>query len=336
MPELKEVFDMVTKQTEPDVSSWNNQERRQRRSVRNRKIGAFAVVAALFAVAAIAAITLPGEDRTTNVGTELPTTQRPGVYLVDASTGEATLVPGIDPAGSSFDVSPDGTMMTFSTRGASGEAVNVADVDGSNVRTLEQTTATGQAIAPRWSPDGSTIVYQRRGDRGFIGDLFIVDVETGVTTRLTDLPDISSDAYYMAPTYTPDGEAILFSMPRRDGANVDLWSVPATGGDPTLVRRNAVFADVSPDGRQIGYVELRSEGPGDLFVAQVDGSDPRRLADGVNLSPRWSPDGTMIVYQAGEEIHAVDMQTGEISTVSGQANFPEWVDGDTLIIDRTD
>ena len=28
MPELKEVFDMVTKQTEPDIDSWRDQEPR--------------------------------------------------------------------------------------------------------------------------------------------------------------------------------------------------------------------------------------------------------------------------------------------------------------------
>ena len=58
MHELKEVFDMVVKQAEPDLGSWNDQERRQRRTARNRKIGAFAVVAALLAGAAIVALTL--------------------------------------------------------------------------------------------------------------------------------------------------------------------------------------------------------------------------------------------------------------------------------------
>jgi hypothetical protein len=31
MPELKEVFDMVSQKVEPDLDSWNQQERRQRR-----------------------------------------------------------------------------------------------------------------------------------------------------------------------------------------------------------------------------------------------------------------------------------------------------------------
>ena len=53
MPELKEVFDMVTKQTEPDLDSWNQQEERRRRTARNRKIGVFVLAAAIAVVVAV-------------------------------------------------------------------------------------------------------------------------------------------------------------------------------------------------------------------------------------------------------------------------------------------
>jgi hypothetical protein len=61
MAELREVFEMVTKQTEPDVDSWRDQERRQRRKTRGRKLGAIAV-AAVFIAAAILAIRFSGEE----------------------------------------------------------------------------------------------------------------------------------------------------------------------------------------------------------------------------------------------------------------------------------
>jgi hypothetical protein len=47
MPELREVFEMVTKQTEPDVDAWREQEQRQRRTSRNRKWGALVAAAAI-------------------------------------------------------------------------------------------------------------------------------------------------------------------------------------------------------------------------------------------------------------------------------------------------
>jgi hypothetical protein len=67
MPDLREVFEMTTKQMgEPDVDSWREQEKRQRNASRNKKIGALAVVAAI-AVVAIAWIvgTSGGQDTTT-------------------------------------------------------------------------------------------------------------------------------------------------------------------------------------------------------------------------------------------------------------------------------
>ena len=76
MPELKEVFDMVTKQTEPELDSWREQEQRQGRAARTRKIGALATVAAIVAALTILALTRPGEDAATNVGTD-PTSPAP-------------------------------------------------------------------------------------------------------------------------------------------------------------------------------------------------------------------------------------------------------------------
>jgi hypothetical protein len=65
MAEIDEVFEMTTKQMEPDQDAWNQQERRQRRTARNRKVGALAVagVILLAMIAAILAIR-PGKDGT--------------------------------------------------------------------------------------------------------------------------------------------------------------------------------------------------------------------------------------------------------------------------------
>jgi hypothetical protein len=69
MPDLREVFEVTTKQMgDPDVDSWREQEKRQRNANRNKKIGAFAVAGAIVvAVVAVAVIigTQGGQDTTT-------------------------------------------------------------------------------------------------------------------------------------------------------------------------------------------------------------------------------------------------------------------------------
>ena len=54
MAELKEIFDMVTNKTEPDLDAWQQQERRQRRRGTGRRAAAFAVAAAVLAIAIVA------------------------------------------------------------------------------------------------------------------------------------------------------------------------------------------------------------------------------------------------------------------------------------------
>jgi hypothetical protein len=55
MPELKEVFAMVSQKVKPDPDALREQERRQRRAARNRKIGSY-VLTAVIAVATIAVV----------------------------------------------------------------------------------------------------------------------------------------------------------------------------------------------------------------------------------------------------------------------------------------
>jgi len=64
MADIKELFDMVTKQTEPDLDSWREQEDRQRKLARNRRIGAFGIAAVIVLLAAIAFVSLRGAGTT--------------------------------------------------------------------------------------------------------------------------------------------------------------------------------------------------------------------------------------------------------------------------------
>ena len=59
---------MTTKQIEPDVDAWREQERHQRRSSRNKKIGAFAVAAAIGLAAVFVVIRAADEGTGTQPG----------------------------------------------------------------------------------------------------------------------------------------------------------------------------------------------------------------------------------------------------------------------------
>jgi hypothetical protein len=65
MTEFNEVFEMTTKQMEPDQDAWNQQERRQRKAARNRKTGALAVAGVILLAMIVALLAIrPGKDGT--------------------------------------------------------------------------------------------------------------------------------------------------------------------------------------------------------------------------------------------------------------------------------
>lgn len=59
MPDVKELYELVTKQRPPDTGAFERQRTRQIRTTRNRKVGAFAVVAAIGVAAAAVILGTP-------------------------------------------------------------------------------------------------------------------------------------------------------------------------------------------------------------------------------------------------------------------------------------
>ncbi|HJQ72630.1 MAG TPA: hypothetical protein VJ887_04390 [Actinomycetota bacterium] len=90
MPDVKEVYEMVTKQKPSEPEALERQRTRQVRTMRNRKVGAFAVAAVIGVVAAALILGTLEEQRPTDIGTNPSPTagaQAPvGTVTFDGST----------------------------------------------------------------------------------------------------------------------------------------------------------------------------------------------------------------------------------------------------------
>ena len=164
-----------------------------------------------------------------------------------------------------------------------------------------------------------------------------MDVASGETTQVTDLDPANYGWWFLAPTFSSDGEIIVFHVPRgpEDDATTrwDLWSVPVAGGEPSLLARNASVAAYGPDGA-IAYLDSPRGywASSRLVIAGVDGGDPRVLVEGDQIDwPRWSPDGTRIAYSDGDGIHVVDVSTGQTSLVA-EGESADWFGEETLVV----
>lgn len=220
----------------------------------------------------------------------------------------------------SADWSPDGNSLVTAGVGADGRSgLWIVDIDGSPLRLLVQAPDVGEVSSPRWSPDGSTIVFTR--DR----QIWTIGSDGAGERRLTN------GGFDDGPTWTPDARIVFARLdPSRDHA-MHLWVMDGDGSDP----RQLTFGDeldydpdVSPDGNRIAFTSDR-----DVHVISIDGSDERNLTpeppgavrdgtDAYDRSPSWSPDGRWLVIAT----------TRDTSEEAGQAVALLAIDGSDLEI----
>jgi Tol biopolymer transport system component len=337
--------------------------RRRDRKRRNQRIAAGVVGIAVF-VAAVWVVTSVGSvDRTRTPavpgGAETgPTPAPPGgtdrvSYLIDLNTGELTPLPTSIAGGLGFQVSPDGTMVTYVSDVEGYGQVYIASLDGTDVQqvTHSQTNGPGIPDFPAWSPDGAAIAYVAGvGDVQF-RDIFVFNLATGETRQVTNEKPPGTDALF--PQFSPDGASIVYSVNRGDGYGVR--SVPVTGGKSTLLVGgkndvNASFPTFSPDWSALA-VGCSSPRLGGICIADADGTNLRELVSGPPVhgvsgttsarvwGPEWSPDGTRIAYTItapdNDRVFVVDVATGETTFVA-EGIAHDWLDDHTLIIGRTE
>jgi Tol biopolymer transport system component len=92
---------------------------------------------------------------------------------------------------------------------------------------------------------------------------------------------------------SPDGQTIIFELLG------DIFTVPVTGGNASALLTGMAFESqpaYSPDGQLIAFISDR-DGAENLWVANADGSEPRKLSSedkGSLLSPEFSADGDYV------------------------------------------
>lgn len=238
--------------------------------------------------------------------------------------------------------SPDGSQLALQLWGY----IWILDADGGEARRLtDAVDPPDEHWFPRWSPDGSSIVYSSlRPDVGLV----VVPAAGGTPRALTD------DEFDWWASWSPDGETIVFTR----GASA-LWTLPSGGGDPERLTPDtlpATEASWSPDGEGIAFssngriltitpsgeaIREVTSGPGDhapswspsgtqlfflsdrsgsrqVWSVSVEGGEPQQLTDDEDLyphAPRWLPGRDALVYTAAGEIRTLDPAAGTSDTI---------------------
>ncbi|HEY6888205.1 MAG TPA: hypothetical protein VI300_10510 [Solirubrobacter sp.] len=180
-----------------------------------------------------------------------------------------------------------------------------------------------------WAPDGHRLAFTSNRDGN--EELYVLDTETGVQTRLTFDPAEDHD-----PAWSPDGTRIAFATD-RDG-NSEIYVISAAGGAPRRLTSDPAL-DQQPAWSSRGVIAFASNRGGDLDLYVMDdlgGSVGRLTHDrGPDADPSWSPDGSQLAYtHANDDIYAIDW-TGQnqraIRATPALEHFPAWSPDGTRI-----
>ncbi len=150
------------------------------------------------------------------------------------------------------------------------------NADGSNQINLTADNPTNDDDNPKWTKDGSRIVYGRiSNDRA---EPYIMDANGG---NKQALGNFGSQQYSYPQKISPDGNKVALDF--SDGSTLtsrEIYTVGINGGTPINITNNNVF-DVfnawSPDSAKIAFRSRRDTATDEIYTMNADGSNVVRL-----------------------------------------------------------
>lgn len=192
---------------------------------------------------------------------------------------------------------------------------------------LRQVTFNG-GDHPRWSPDGTRLIFQSTRDGGACEQILELDLGTGETKQVSPGGSRSLSGSFLFPT----GDRIFYASTLGVGPDCStldrsrnpawalgpfqIYAARADGSDRHVVvdgRGSNMDPTLARDGSLLVFTSTR-DGDMELYTAKPDGSDLRRAthAPGYDGGASFSPDGAHLTWQTsrptGAELDAYRAQ----------------------------
>jgi TolB protein len=228
------------------------------------------------------------------------------------------------------------SQLAFISSQSGSTEIHTGDLFFGGVRQITRDRAS--AMSPRWSPDGTKILYTSF-HRSTAAAIYQIDLNTMQRTEFVNFQGTNQSA-----RFSPDGSKV--TMVLSGEGNPEVYVANSQGR--SVSRRTRLSGvesspSFSPDGRQLLFVSDMAGGP-QLYTMPVEGGRPRRLATNISrycAEPDWSwTKPNLVAFSmrigSGFQIGLFDLKKGgpavQVSKAPFDALEPAWLaDGRHLI-----
>ena len=198
--------------------------------------------------------------------------------------------------------------------------------------TLDRSLLTG----PKWSPDGSRLLYTTYFKTGF-PDIYMIDLGTGRKGPIATYKGTNTGA-----VFSPDGEQIAMSL--SGSGNSEIYICDSLGKNMRRLTSNKSLEASpcwSPDGTRIAYTS-DALGKPQLYEVSSSGGSAMRIPTNISnycTEPAWNPiDENQVAFTASVSggfqiaLYNYKNRSSEILTGGASSVEPAWLcDGRHLV-----
>ena len=192
-------------------------------------------------------------------------------------------------------ISPDGRTIAYAAGNASGiYRIFVRQISGG--RAIPLTDSGTQADWPRWSPDGSKIIYTGPNNRAYTIPAF-----GGVASPIGDTLKLFTCAFSNAGDRLACSNDFQRGIVITDASGRFPKTLPQTAGNdgasaPAWSADDKLIAYVRGNPLYLGGGSIGNIAPSSIWVTRVEGGEPVRVTEiaHLNTSPVWTPDGSLL------------------------------------------
>ncbi|AWI08703.1 PD40 domain-containing protein [Ereboglobus luteus] len=221
--------------------------------------------------------------------------------------------------------------LAFVSNNTGKDEIYVSDLFLNEARAV--TNQRASILMPRWSPDGSRILYTSLF-RSNSPDLFQLDLRSGRWTTYADYKGTN-----MGARYSPDGSRVVFVIGHTNDTHGLYIGTPDGRAKPRSILNSPDAKSspcFSPDGQRIVFAMAYGSSP-QLYIMPAGGGTPERIKTGASYSaePDWSQaNPNLIVFTARRNgafcIGVYDLSTKKTRFITPKTSTGAVIRGDFL------